>query len=463
MSAERTRPNVILILSDDQGYGDLGCFGNDDIRTPHLDRLADEGVRLTQHYTCSPICAPDGSVSSGSPTLMPNRGLDRISLRDMTIADVFKRAGYATGMVGKWHNGLHDMRFHPNSRGFDEFAGFLNGGMDYWDWILDYNGTPRRSDGRYLTDVFTDEAAAFIDRHRAEPFFLYLAYNAPHSPLQAPEEDVKPFAETGKFNAAVSTLYGMIRRMDAGIGRVLDALTRLGLADNTIVLFSSDNGPVLSNQRVGPENKSMSTARYNGPFRGMKYDVLEGGIRVPAILRWPDGLPADGECHDMIHFCDWLPTLLSACDLDARPELPLDGGDALPALRGERGKLPTKRFWQFNRYDPVLHCNAAIRDGDWKLYWPWIPEAKRKLQSDNEPYRRNFTVPHFLMQVENPPVERDLSAPGEPELYNIAADVYEQHDLAATHPDRVSRMRRDFETWFEQVEAERRALPPDTQ
>ncbi|MBM4026679.1 MAG: arylsulfatase [Planctomycetes bacterium] len=452
------RPNIILILSDDQGYGDLGVFGNPDLRTPHIDRLALEGVRLTQHYSGSPICAPARAAlltgrynhRVGALSVESNRGLDRIALDERTIADCFKRAGYATGMVGKWHNGLHDMRYHPNSRGFDEFCGFLNGGMDYWYWIIEANSRPRRSDGTYLTDLFTDEAISFVRRHEAEPFFLYLAYNAPHGPLQAPAEDLAVYTEMGRFTEAVSLTYAMIRRMDTGVGRILDELDRRGLADNTLVLFTSDNGPVLLGEGEA------SQMRYNGPFRGMKYDVLEGGIRVPALLRWPAGLPAGAERHTMVHFCDWLPTLMAAAGVGEAPGLPLDGVNMLPALRGDIGNLNPQRFWQFNRYDPAPHCNAAMRDGDWKLYWSPIPEAMRKLRSDNAPYQENFRQPHTLMAVSNPPVARSLPAPAAPALYNIAVDPYESMDLAEQEPHRLAAMRLALENWFDQVETERR-------
>ena len=458
MNFHQPQPNVVLILSDDQGYGDLSCFGNPVLRTPHIDRLAHEGVRLTQHYSGSPICAParaallTGRYSHrvGALSVESNRGLDRIALRERTVADRFKAAGYATGMVGKWHNGLHDLRYHPNNRGFDEFAGFLNGGMAYWDWIIEYNGRPRETDGTYLTDVFTDEAVSFINRHRAHPFFLYVAYNAPHSPLEAPEKDIAAFPDDGGLTPAVRATYGMIRRMDAGIGRILEALSTHGLAENTIVLFSSDNGPVLSGSG---EN---SQKRYNGPFRGMKYDVLEGGIRVPALMRWPAGLPRASTCHAMLHFCDWLPTLLAACVADPGPDLlRLDGVSQLPVLRGETAAVCPQRFWQFNRYEPVLHCNGAMRDGDWKLYWPCIPAAMRKLPSDNEPFRLNLRHPHVLMPVDNPPVERTLSAPAAPELYHVGDDPEEAHDVADRYPDRLSAMKHAFEAWFGSVERDR--------
>ncbi|NQU42400.1 sulfatase-like hydrolase/transferase [bacterium] len=456
-----SRPNIVLILSDDQGYGDLGLFGNTLLQTPNLDRLGREGISLTQHYCGSPLCAPSRAAlltgrynhRMGALSVESNRGLDRIALRERTVADRLRDEGYVTGMVGKWHNGLFDMRHHPNSRGFDEFAGFLNGGMDYYDWILDYNGSPRRSDGRYLTDVFTDEAVGFIRRHAKEPFFLYLAYNAPHVPLQAPEEDVRPYREAGQVNEGVATLYGMISRMDKGVGRVLDTLEKLGIADSTIVLFTSDNGPWLGSA----EGHDM--ARYNGPFRGMKQDVLEGGIRVPAMVRWPEGLPGGVEVSEMVHFTDWLPTFLSAAGCVAKSELPLDGADALPLFRGETGKRPDQRFWQFNRYEPVLNCNGAVREGNWKLYFPWIPEAKRKMSSDSEWYHRLFHEPHFETEIDRSAVQRDLSASSEPELYNLAEDTWEARNLAAEHPERVARMKRAFESWFEEVEAERKRLP----
>lgn len=466
----RTRPNVVLFLADDLGYGDLSCYGNTVLSTPHIDRLAAEGVRCSQHYSGAPICAPARAAlltgryhhRCGALSVESNRGLDRIARRERTVGDAFAAAGYRTGYVGKWHSGLHDPRYHPNRRGFAEFAGFLGGIMDYWNWFLDYNGSPRRADGRYQTDVLTSEAVDFIRRCAAapgaasrQPFFLVVAYHAPHSPLQAPVESCEPFLRRGDLNPALATLYGMVARMDQGIGQVLDTLDVTGCADDTVVLLTSDNGPHLGPERYGGRRHSMS--RFNGPFRGQKQDVLEGGIRVPAIVRWPDGLPAGAACDEMIHFCDWLPTLAAAAGVT--PDgLPLDGCDQLPRLRGASPAGAAPRFWQFNRYDPVPCCNLAMRDGPWKLYWPRIPEAMVKLQEDNVAVRDLMSRGHFEMAVRNPPVERTLSPPEEPELYLIADDPRETRDLAAAHPDRLARMRIAAENWFASVEAERRAI-----
>ncbi len=214
----------------------------------------------------------------------------------MTIADCFRAAGYRTGLVGKWHNGALDRRFHPNARGFEEFAGFLGGLSDYWDWALDLNGTEVPGDGRYLTDVLTEHAVAFVRRHAREPFFLVVAYNAPHFPMQAPEHLVDRYVEAGETLGAALT-YAMIEAMDTGVGRIDDALRETGRADNTIVVFASDNGPYLG------EVQGVSLDRYNHGWRGAKHYVFEGGIRVPAIVRWPAELdggacrPRDGALH----------------------------------------------------------------------------------------------------------------------------------------------------------------------
>ena len=469
-TAPRPRPNVVLVLADDLGYGDLSCYGNTILPTPHIDRLAAEGVRCSQHYSGAPICAPARAAlltgryhhRCGVLSVESNRGLDRIALRERTVGDAFTAAGYRTGYVGKWHSGLHDPRYHPNRRGFAEFAGFLGGIMDYWNWFLDYNGSPRRADGRYQTDVLTTEAVDFIRRHTSprsaptrQPFFLVVAYHAPHSPLQAPVESCAPFRQRGDLNDAVATLYGMVARMDQGVGRILDTLDATGCARDTVVLLTSDNGPFLGSERHRGRRFSMN--RYNGPFRGQKQDVLEGGIRVPAIVRWPDGLPAGTACDEMIHFCDWLPTLAAAAGVTPDGQ-PLDGCNQLPLLQGATRTGTAPRFWQFNRYEPVPHCNLAMRDGPWKLYWPRIPEAMVKLQEDNVAVRDLMSRGHSDLPVHNPPVERTLSAPGEPELYHIANDPCESRNLADTHPDRVARMRVAAENWFASVEAERRAI-----
>jgi arylsulfatase A-like enzyme len=455
------RPNVVLIVADDMGYGDFGLFSEGRTRTPALDRLVSEGICLTQHYSGSPVCAPARAAlltgkyphRTGGIDTLEGRGLDRIALRETTLADLLRRAGYRTGLVGKWHSGALDWRYHPNARGFDEFAGFRGGWQDYYRWRLDRNGSFQKTDGRYLTDVFTDEAAAFLRRHHRRPFFLHLAYNAPHFPLQAPAEEAHPFAATGRFNQGVSVLYGMIRRMDAGVSRLLDELKALGIQDNTLVMFTSDNGPQFGGKG------DWCTDRFNCNFHGCKGNVYEGGIRVPMVLRWPAGLDGGGHFDGMVHFVDWLPTLVAAARGEVPRALDVDGANVLGAFRGEGGELPAVRFWQWNRYTPVPTCNAAMRDGKWKLVRPVLREAMVVSQADSAMDRALKYEPERFDDIcREPEPPREIPQPAPAELYDLEADPGEQHDLAAAEPDRAARMLRELETWFEKVEAERRSI-----
>jgi arylsulfatase A len=356
-----------------------------------------------------------------------------------------------TGLVGKWHNGAFDDRYHPNQRGFDEFAGFRGGWSDYWNWRLDRNGAMRGSDGRHLTDVLTEEARAFVSRHRSEPFFLHLAYSAPHFPLQSHPHDAEPFLATGEHTTAVANLYGMLRGMDRGIGELLQHLAELALLDDTLVIFSSDNGP-----QFGGEGDA-STTRFNAGFRGAKLLVYEGGIRLPAVLRWPHGLAGRSEVDELVHFTDWLPTLLAVAGAEPPPDLALDGVDVLPLLQGEPGSVPTTRFWQWNRYEPVAECNAAMRDGPWKLVHPALPEAMEVLPADlarDVQLKYLGSEPDGITETPLPP--RATSSPPAPQLFDLRTDPFELDDLAATEPARTASMIASLASWFEEVELDRR-------
>ncbi len=450
------KPSVVLICADDLGFGDLRCYGNPYITTPFIDSLARAGLLLRANYAVSPICAParagllTGQYAHrvGALSVESNRGLDRISLSVPTIADEFRGLGYRTAMFGKWHNGLFDMRHHPLSRGFEDFFGFLNGGMWYDNWLLERNGSPVHADGRYLTDALTDEAIGYMETHRNEPFFLYLAYNAPHTPLQVPEEEILAYRNMGLFNDEVQRVYAMITRMDKGVGRILATLERLALAQDTIVVFTSDNGADMSGGK----------ARFGGPLRGSKQDVLEGGIRVPCLIRWPEGLPGAGrEVEQSTSHLDLLPTLLAACG--GAPSAYVDGRNVLSLLRGEDMPDPP-RFWQYNRYEPVYGCNCAMREGRWKLYYPKAPEAMKKLSRDNVWYQGMMNLPHFEMDgLPDPPFAvRGSVAETQPQLYDLYADIGEQSDLSAQHPVRMQQMQRALRSWFQEVEERRRAI-----
>jgi arylsulfatase A len=443
----------VLIIADDMGYGDFSCFNDGASQTPALDALVADGTCLTQHYSASPVCAPARASlltgryphRTGAVDTLEHRGLDRIALGERTLADVLRPAGYTTGLVGKWHNGAFDPRFHPNSRGFDEFAGFSGGWQDYWDWRLDRNGTVTASDGRYFTDVVTAEAIDFVRRHRHAPFFLVVAYSAPHYPFQAHEHDVAPFVDSSRFTTGVSTIYGMLRCMDRGIAAIVEEID-----DDTLLLVTSDNGPQFSG------SGDYDTTRFNCGFRGAKGSVYEGGVRLPMLLRWPSGLPAGPRQIDsLVHFTDWLPTLAAVAGASHADGLALDGIDLLPVLRAERASVPDVRYWQWNRYAPVATSNAAMRDGKWKLVKPALGATMRVTPSDLaldiDVKNRPEAYPAILDEPLPEAAIEEVVPPSQ--LFDIEADPAEEHDLATGELARVQRMEASLLAWFEDVTA----------
>ncbi len=472
------RPNVILIVADDMGYGDFSCFSDGTVRTPHLDRLVGAGMCFRQHYSASPICAPARAAlltgryphRTGAITQHELHGLDRIALREVTVADAFRSAGYATGLVGKWHNGTFDRRFEPNARGFDEFTGFCGGWSDYYRYFLRRNDSLSPSDGTYLTDLLAHEAVQFIERQGDDPFFLYLPFSAPHSPFQAEDDWIAPYRDKG-LSRIVATTYAMVERMDAGIGRVLDTLDRLGLAENTIVAFTSDNGPAFFNPPYMLEpGEPTFNERFNADLRGSKGWIYDGGIRVPMVVRWPGSVPGGRMQDDLAHFTDWMPTLLSMAGVE-RPAGPeLDGQDLKPLLTGRPQTVEPRKYWQWNYYWPDIGTNAAMRDGDWKLVRPLIRGTRffrdENCVSDEDRNRTAAFIENDMKHKENPaavlgivPVPRlKDQEPEPPELYDLSADPGESADLAAEHPDRVHRMLSALEGWFENVESDRRTI-----
>ena len=445
------QPNIILIIADDMGYGDFGSFNNQISCTPALDALVDDGIVLTQHYSAAPVCTPARAAlmtgryahRTGSIDTLEARGLDRLRLDETTMADVLGGAGYVTGLVGKWHNGALDRRFHPRSRGFREFVGFQGGWNPYYRYRLDRNGSIEYgSRDRYLTDVFSDAAIDFIERHQREPIFLQLAYNAPHFPLEAPDAIARKYVEMG-FSLGVSLLYAMIEVMDAGIGRISEKLDALGIADNTILIFTSDNGPALGDWN------GFSQRRFNYELNGGKGNTYEGGIRVPLIMRWADGLDGGRRIRDMAHFTDWFPTLLKLAGVDMPADLAIDGVDVTPLLRGEGGGIYPQRFWQWNRYVPFGACNAAMRDGDWKLLRPVIKEVMEVSPQDTAQDNAIKYVPELYGDIlREPAPAQTVPSPPPSLLFNIADDPFERNDLAAQYPQKVAAMEAALERWF---------------
>jgi arylsulfatase A-like enzyme len=419
----KRKPNIIVIVADDMGHGDIGVHGCKDIPTPHIDSLAKHGVHCRQGYVSAPQCSP---TRAG---LLTGRYQQRfahesnaafvgsaLSLKETIMAQRLRSLGYVTGMVGKWHLGL-DAEHHPLARGFDEFFGFLGGAHTYIGndkpGVVKNNpilrGKEPVPEPEYLTTAFGREAVAFIDRHRKEPFFLYLACNAPHGPLQAPEAYLKKFehipSETRRTYAA------MVSALDDAIGTVLAKLHESGLEEDTIIFFVSDNGGPLGGAWNGSSNL---------PLRGQKGDLLEGGVRVPFLVQWKAGLPA-GRVYDRpVIQLDILPTAVAAAGGEVNPQWKLDGVNLLPYLSGKaRGEPHEVLFWRFHfppRNEPVF--KLAVRQGDWKL----VKEAERRPDS-------GFTGKTSV------------------HLYNLATDPGETKDLRAQEPERFRQVEELWRKW----------------
>lgn len=413
---EATRPNILILLSDDQGYADLGIQGSKDIPTPNIDSLAHHGVRCTEGYVSSAMCSPSraGLITGRSQSRFgheinwepewpvdPNdqRGLP---LSEKTIGDQLKAAGYRTGVIGKWHLG-EAPPFHPNRRGFDEFFGFIGGGhnyfcdkyrvtppLNYYNTALERNGVSQPITPGYLTTVLGDEAASFIHRNKDEPWMLYTAFNAPHTPVQAtPEllERVKGIADESR-----RTYAAMVVGMDDAVGTILKQLREDGLEERTLIFFLSDNGGTT-------ENNTSS----NAPLRGRKGQMWEGGIRVPFIAQWKGVLPV-GKTYDRpVSSLDILPTALAAAGTPGLGGLPLDGVDLVPYFTGKKSGDPHEMlFWRMDERDIW-----AVRDGSHKI------------------------VQQF----------------GKRCLYDLPSDIGESKDLTGKLPEVRERLQKAYDAW----------------
>jgi len=440
------KPNIVLIVADDLGYADVGFHGVKDIPTPGLDALAAGGIRLTNGYVTGTWCSPSRAAlmtgryqqrfGDNGHEATPGHGLD---LEETTLADRLRAAGYTTGLVGKWHLG-EDPKFHPMQRGFDEFFGFLRGGHNFFPDVPiiifpDRNGIGedlgQTPEGRatldhqilrgkelvpeetYLTDAFAREAVSFIRRHEAKPFFLYLSFNAVHTPMQATDDRLKKFASV---NHPVRKVYNaMTLAMDEAVGDVLTQLARSGLEEDTLIFFISDNG--------GPTlHKYAYNASDNSPLRGSKGTTLEAGIRVPFVVSWP-GQIASGEQYDEpVIQMDIFPTVLAAAGIDAESEKRLDGINLLPHLHGETSGSPHEAlYWR-------SLGQMAIRRGNWKLvsYFAKMDEGEL-LRSD----------------------PRDEMTPLR--LYNLKRDIGESQDLSQQQPQLAAELLSLWNQWNDRM------------
>ncbi len=403
-AAESARPDVVLIVLDDLGYGDFGCYGCTDIRTPHIDRLARQGVRLTDFYANGPVCTPTrAALMSGRYqqrvglewAISPGQKEPGLPVEDSTLARALKRDGYATALFGKWHLGYR-REFGPLAHGFDEFFGLLSADIDHYSH-REISGEPDLYEGDrpverkgYMTDLITERAVTFVEKHAGRPFFLEVAYNAVHWPFQPPDRPddvrvVKTWYEGTRRDYA-----RMLERVDDGVGAILDALEKRGLTDRTLVIVTNDNGG---------EQLSRGT-----PLRGNKGILLEGGIRVPCIVRWPGRLPAGKVSANPAITMDLTATILAAAGAKPPEGRKLDGIDLTPVLNGSKPALGRTFFW---RIGGPRGEQLAARKGKWK----YIRHEKGEL------------------------------------LFDLDADIGERRDLSKRHPETVAELRTEVARW----------------
>lgn len=418
------RPNIVFILADDMGYGDAAVYGQRRIATPNIDRLARSGMLFTQGYAGAPVCGPsrcalmtgqhtgharirDNTSIGGGKLGTKGKGTQlwrrpNLLPEDRTVAQYLQAAGYRTGLMGKWHLDGFESRATPPQFGFDEFKGWLiqfDSTQGYWpaqrvhgDKLVDIPENADGKHGRYEPHMLTEDALDFIERHKARPFFLYAAYNSPHSPYTAP--DFGPYADRADWADDEKTYAAMIHHLDQGIGRLLDKIARAGLDQDTVIFFASDNGP-----RSEPTAQQTRVADFfdsNGGLTGYKRDMYEGGIRDPWIVRWTGRIPAGAVSDVPVYFPDFLPTAL---DLAGAPPEKSDGVSLKSVLVDPQRKL-LDRFLYWEYYDPEFR--QAVRWGKWKAV---------RLKRD-----------------------------GPLELYDLSVDPKESRNLAARHPDVVAKM-----------------------
>jgi len=398
-------PNVVIFLTDDQGWGDLSLNGNQNLSTPHIDSLAKDGISFDRFFVC-PVCAPTrgefltGRYHPRGGVKGVSTGEERLDLDEVTIADTFKSAGYVTAAFGKWHNGTQ-YPYHPCARGFDEYYVMTSGHWGhYFSPILDHNGTIVKGNGYVINDL-TDHALEFIEDNQDRPFFCYLPYNTPHSPFQVPDEDYKKFAnapldmrhrdpekeELDKTRAVLA----MCENIDDNVGRILKKLDDLKLSDNTIIVYFTDNGP--------------NTWRWNGGMKGKKGSTDEGGVRVPCVINWPGHIPAGKTIPEIAGAIDLLPTLADLAEIELTGDKHLDGKSLKPLLMGSTQAWP-----------------------DRMIFSKWNNKVSVRTQT------------HRLDHAGN--------------LYDMIADPGQVHDISEEQPELVTELRQAVKQWRTEMDAE---------
>lgn len=433
-AAPAQKPNFVIFLTDDQGLQDLGCLGSHDLKTPNIDRLAETGTRFTNWYAAAPVCAPSrAALLTGRYPIragVPNNG-PALPESERTIAACLKGAGYATGIVGKWHLGSTPETV-PNAHGFDRFFGFHSGCFDYYSHRY-YWGEPKTvnyhdlwsdrtevfEDGEYSTELFGREAVQFIRQNHSQPFFLYVPFNGVHYPMHAPKRYVERFKdlppERGMYAA-------MLAAVDDAIGQVIRTLQEYNLTDRTFVMFTADNGATRE-KRAGL-NQQVPNAGHNGILRGYKFSAFDGGMHPPMIMNWPGVVPGGQVINDVGCHIDILPTVCKAAGVAVPGDRIIDGRDALPMATAHAKSPHDAIYWASNN-------QLAVRKGEWKLVKDGIvfdgtPEGSKPLTGDDALF-----------------------------LSNLEDDPGESHNLRHTHTELVDELETQASKWLEDVSRNR--------
>src|SRR5262245_33754285 len=424
-TAESSRPNIVFVLVDDMGYADLGCMGAKDIKTPHIDRLAKEGLKFTDFYANAPVCTPTRTAFitgrwqqrvgfewamgftaeqyrrvNGKWVEEPDKLAFGLPSSETTIAELLKKAGYTTGAIGKWHLG-YQPEHNPIRHGFDEYFGVLLGHADYYRYNY-FDGTyclregdqPVKAEG-YLTDLFNQRAVEFIRKHAKKPFFLYVPYNAVHSPYQPPNRPLPAVTKENMYDGSRQGYAKMLGKVDEGVGMMLAELEKQGLLDNTLFVLSSDNG----GERYSD----------NSPLFNHKQTLWEGGIRVPCLMRWPAKLPKGQLVHQPAITMDLTTTFLAAAGVTPPTDRPFDGLNLIPILTGQEPQRDRTFCWRVNRSNRQM---KAIRHGDWK----YVQDAAVDM------------------------------------LFNLNDDISERRDLSIYHPEVLADLKGRLKAWEEEMD-----------
>ncbi|MEM9587679.1 MAG: sulfatase-like hydrolase/transferase, partial [Planctomycetota bacterium] len=433
-AAEAPRPNVLVILCDDLGYGDLACYGHPTIRTPHLDRLARQGIRLTDCYAASAVCSSSraGLLTGRNPNRsgiydwLPDGIPVYLSSDEPSVAKSLSAAGYRTAMVGKWHlNGRFNdaSQPQPDAYGFEHWMATQNNASPSHRSPVNFvrNGKPvGRLDG-FSSHEVAGEAIRWLDETKDDdrPFYLHVCFHEPHEPVASPQDLVDSYASSAK-NDDQAQYFANVTNMDAAVGKLVQALEDRSLTENTLVIFTSDNGPETLN-RYRSANRSWGTA---GPLREMKLHTYEGGIRVPGIVRWPQQVPGGQVIATPVSSVDLLPTLCELAGTPAPTTHKLDGVSLVSLFQGEPLKRTQPLFWFY--YRALTPPRFAVREGDWKMLAAW--DHPLMMEKRGGPGGRNIN-PQAIEMVKTAKLDRF-------ELYNLASDIGEQRNVIDDHPDR---------------------------